>query len=142
MSSAAGRILALHEDSNSCAALFVDGRLEFAAAEERFTRIRFHAGHPARTLACIRERYGLDPRNVDAVVPANQFSFLPSLPFEALPQEEHDMFRAAHKAYLLYQQALWRSKSLRAAVLAANGAMLRRRFPKMVHLGDHHTAHA
>jgi carbamoyltransferase len=142
MPSGAGRVLALHEDSNSCAALFVGGRLEFAAAEERFTRVRFHAGRPEHTLACIRERYGLDPNNVEAVVLANLFSFLPSFPFQALPQEEHDMFRPAHKVYLIYQEALWRSKSLRAAVHAMNRAMLRRRFPRMVHLGDHHTAHA
>jgi carbamoyltransferase len=142
MSSTGDHVLALHEDSNSCAALFVGGRLEFAAAEERFTRVRFHAGRPEQTLACIRQRYGLDPGNVEAVVLANLFSFLPSLPVQALPQEEHDMFRAAHKAYLLYQEALWRSKSLRAVVHTVNRAMLRRRFPRMAHLADHHTAHA
>ena len=142
MSSAADRVLAMHEDSNSCAALFVDRRLEFAAAEERFTRIRFHAGRPQRTLATVRQRYGVGAQDVDAVVMANRFSFLPSLPVPLLPQEEHDMFGMAHRMYLMYQEALWRSPGARAAAEKINRALLRRRFPRMVHLADHHTAHA
>ena len=142
MSPGNDRILAVHEDSNSCAALFVEGRLEYAAAEERFSRIRFHAGRPQRTLASIRQRYGLSDRDVSGVVMANQFSFLSSLPGELLPQGEHDVFGLAHKTYLLYQQALWRSSAVRAALTKINRALLRRRFPRMVHLADHHTAHA
>ncbi len=142
MTNGGQRVLALHEDSNSCAALFVDGRLEYAAAEERFSRVRFHAGRPERTLRDIRQRYGFDEQSEPAVVMANRFSFLPSLPLPLLPQEEHDMFSVSHKAYLIYQEALWHSPLARAVVEKANRALLRRRFPTMVHLGDHHTAHA
>jgi carbamoyltransferase len=142
MNDGAQRVLAVHEDSNSCAALFVDGRLEYAAAEERFSRVRFHAGRPERTLRSIRQRYGIGDQDHLAVVVANLFSFLPSLPLPLLPQEEHDMFSISHKAYLLYQEALWRSSRTRAVVERMNRALLRRRFPTMVHLGDHHTAHA
>jgi carbamoyltransferase len=142
MANAGDCILAVHEDSSSCAALFVDGRLEYAAAEERFSRIRFHAGRPEQTLADIRRRYGVGPRDVSALVAANRFSFLPSLPGQMLPQEEHDLFGFAHKVYLLYQQGLWCSAAARAAVEKVNRVLLRRRFPLMAHLADHHTAHA
>ncbi len=142
MTADADRVLAIHEDSNSCAALFVDGRLEYAAAEERFSRIRFHAGRPQRTLADIRQRYGADNGRVSALVAANLYSVLPSLPGQLLPQEEHDLFGLAHKAYLLYQQGMWRSAAARSAVVGLNRALLRRRFPTLAHLADHHTAHA
>ena len=142
MTSTAAHVLALHEDSSSCAALFVDGRLEYAAAEERFSRIRFHAGRPEQTLASIRQRYGVGDRDVAAVVLANRFSFLPSLPVKLLPQEEHDYFGLAHKAFLLYQQALWRSPRAQSVVEAIVRTLLRCRFPRMAHLADHHTAHA
>ena len=142
MPTAAEYVIAMHEDSCSCAALFVDGELEYAAAEERFSRLRFHAGRPERTVADIRKRYGVDARNEAEVVLANRFSFLASLPVNVLPEEEHDFFGIAHKAFLGYQQLLWRSPAAAAAVEKAIRAVLRRRFPRLRHLGDHHTAHA
>jgi predicted NodU family carbamoyl transferase len=142
MDCAAETTLALHEDSNSCAALFVDGRLEFAAAEERFTRVRFHAGRPERTLASIRQRYGLGTDNVSALVAANCFSFLPSLPMPVLPQAEHNVFGLAHKAYVRYQESLWNSQITRRAAGAMTRGLLGRRFPRIACVVDHHTAHA
>ncbi len=135
-------VLAVHEDSSSCAALFVDDRLEYAAAEERFSRIRFHAGHPRHTLASIRRRYGVGIDEIESVVAANRYSFLPSLPLPLLPQAEHDYFGLAHKTFLRYQQALWESPRLASAVESTVGAMLRYRFPRLVHVADHHTSHA
>lgn len=134
--------LAVHEDSNSCAALFVDGRLEFAAAEERYTRIRFHAGRPERTLENIRDRYGLGPDSVSALVAANRFSFLPSLPLALLPQQEHNVFGLAHKAYLRFQETLWDSALARAATAKLTRGLLQRRFQRLARVVDHHTAHA
>lgn len=142
MPTAADHVLAVHEDSNSCAALFVDGRLEYAAAEERFTRIRFHAGCPKRTLADIRQRYGVGERDMSALVVANQFSFLPSLPVPLLPQDEHDVFGIGHKAYLRYQEALWDFPLARTSAGTLTRGLLRSRFPHVALVVDHHTAHA
>lgn len=142
MPNAAESVLAMHEDSNSCAALFLGGELEYAAAEERFSRIRFHAGRPQQTIASIRRRYGIDAQNASDVVVANRFSFLASFPVELFPQEEHDFFGVAHKVFLLYQQGLWRSPMAAAAVEKTIRSVLRRRFPRLTHLADHHTAHA
>lgn len=142
MPPAAEHVLAMHEDSNSCAALFVGGDLEYAAAEERFSRVRFHAGRPERTLADIRRRYGADGRNGTDVVLANRFSFLASLPVNLLPEEEHDFFGIAHKTFLRYHQLLWRSPAAASAVETAIGAVLRRRFSNLREVVDHHTAHA
>lgn len=135
-------LVAVHEDSNSCAALFVDGELKFAAAEERFSRVRFHAGPPRRTLAAIDAQLRCDGKSNAQFVIANRFSFLPSLPGDVLPQDEHDFFGLAHKAYLSFQQALWRSPMLRRGTAAFTTALLRRRFPTLARVTDHHTAHA
>ena len=134
-------ILAVHEDSNSCAALFVDGNLDFAAAEERFSRIRFHAGRPEQTLDHIGKRCGLAPREIPVVV-ANRFSFLPSLPIRTVSHDDHDLFGLPHKAYLLYQEALANSAAVRTLSESFNRTVLSSRYPKMVHLADHHSCHA
>jgi carbamoyltransferase len=142
MGSAVESTLAVHEDSNSCAALFLDGRLEFAAAEERYTRVRFHAGRPLRTLEDLAQRYGLGVDTVSALVAANECSFLPSLPGSLLPQDEHDVFGLEHKLYLRFQDALTTSRLTRACAATLTRTLLRRRFSRLARIVDHHTAHA
>lgn len=52
------------------AALAVDGRLVFAANEERYTREKNAGGFPRHTLAAIREQTGMDPAESDLVAVA------------------------------------------------------------------------
>jgi len=49
------------------AALAVDGRLVFAANEERYTREKNAGGFPRCTLAAIREQAGIDPAEAELV---------------------------------------------------------------------------
>ena len=46
-------INAFHGDSSAC--LVIDGKLVFAAEEERFRRIKHWAGFPASQLSCTPE---------------------------------------------------------------------------------------
>ena len=47
--------------------LVADGKVEFAVAEERFTRIPQFAGYPACSLNHIFERYMLSWKDIDAI---------------------------------------------------------------------------
>jgi carbamoyltransferase len=135
-------VLAIHQDSNSGAALFVGGRLEYAAAEERYTRVRFQGGTPEHTLATIRSRYGVGPDNASTVVAANVYSFLPGLPLPVLPDDGYDVFGWAHKTYLRYQEALGQHRAARAAAALLTRGLIRIRLPRVACFVDHHTAHA
>jgi hypothetical protein len=49
------------------------------------------------------------------VVAANLFSFLPSSSGSGAATRRHDVFGAAHKTYLRYQETLWASALARKA---------------------------
>lgn len=88
---------------------------EDAAAEERYTRIRFQARPPEHTLATIRSRYGVGPDNASSVVAANVYSFLRGLRLPVLPEDGYDVFGWAHEAHLRYQEALAQHRAINAA---------------------------
>jgi carbamoyltransferase len=52
---------------DAAAALLVDGRIAFAASEERFDRVRFSAAFPSRAIAAALSAAGVGPQDVDAV---------------------------------------------------------------------------
>ena len=52
---------------DAAAALMVDGRLVFAASEERFDRVRFSAAFPAGAIAAALSSAGVRAQDVDAV---------------------------------------------------------------------------
>jgi carbamoyltransferase len=135
------RLIALHEDTNANAALFQDGRLAFAVAEERLTREKFQEGFPHRSLAEIEGRFGLDASRADVVVAGNPSHFLARLP-GLLPTGEHDFFGPAHKAWLSLQDRLPESPLLAGATRTVSEAALLARLGRRVSFVDHHTAHA
>src|SRR5205814_5924958 len=49
------------------AVLMMDGRIAFAASEERFDRVRFSAAFPAGATAAALSSAGVAPKDVDAV---------------------------------------------------------------------------
>ncbi len=55
----------LDKDATVC--LVQDGRVLFAAAEERFSRVKQHAGFPERALAAALQATGLAASDIDAV---------------------------------------------------------------------------
>jgi carbamoyltransferase len=60
-------------DKDSTASLVVDGRVLFAAGEERFTRVKQYAGFPRNAIRAALEWTGTDPKEIDAVA----YAFLP-----------------------------------------------------------------
>jgi carbamoyltransferase len=134
------RLLSIHEDTNSNAALFEDGKLIFAAAEERLTRKKFQEGFPARTLAHIASQYGVTPASADVIVAGNPSHFLSRLP-GILPPGEHDFFGPAHKLYLSFQDRLHTTPLLAQATRTVSSLALRRRLGRSTKFVDHHTAH-
>ena len=54
-------------DKDATASLVEDGRVLFAAAEERFSRIKQHAGFPARAIEAAFNFTGVNPDEIDAV---------------------------------------------------------------------------
>ena len=105
-------LLSIHEDSNANATLFKDGEAVAAIAEERVTRVKFAAGFPDKAVAACLNIAGISIEDVDAVLPANKHHFLPRMASKMLPEGEHDYFGAKHKAWLYFQHALTRNKSL------------------------------
>src|SRR5260221_7844807 len=55
-------------DKDSTVTLVEDGEITYAAAEERFTRVKLQDGFPWRALASALDATGTDPRDVDTVV--------------------------------------------------------------------------
>jgi len=55
-------------DKDATVALVQDGRTLFAAAEERFSRIKQHAGFPVLALNAALSSTGIEPRQIDKVV--------------------------------------------------------------------------
>lgn len=54
-------------DTDCTASLLVDGELVECMAEERLSRIKLHAGFPAKSIEMIFQRTGLTPNNIDSV---------------------------------------------------------------------------
>ena len=55
-------------DKDATASLVEDGRVLFAAGEERFTRVKQQSGFPERAIVAALEATGIDPTRVDRVV--------------------------------------------------------------------------
>lgn len=54
-------------DKDATSSLVENGRVLFAAAEERFSRVKQHAGFPGRSLRVALEVTGTDPSEIDVV---------------------------------------------------------------------------
>ncbi len=54
-------------DKDATASLVEDGRVLFAAGEERFSRVKQHAGFPGRAIAAALEATGTAPEEIDVV---------------------------------------------------------------------------
>lgn len=60
-------------DKDATASLVEDGRVLFAAGEERYSRVKQHAGFPQRAIQAALNWTGTNPDEIDAVV----YAFLP-----------------------------------------------------------------
>jgi carbamoyltransferase len=54
-------------DKDASASLVEDGRVLFASGEERYSRVKQHAGFPMRAVRAALEATGTDPAEIDAV---------------------------------------------------------------------------
>lgn len=67
-------ILGIHKGHDSSAALIIDGQIIADVAEERFSRIKHHAGLPFQSVAYCLAAAGITMEDVDAVAIATRFS--------------------------------------------------------------------
>ena len=61
------RILGLTTMGNSAAALIEDGKVVFAAEEERFTRIKNDGSFPLKSIQALLEQQNLNFRDIDLI---------------------------------------------------------------------------
>jgi carbamoyltransferase len=120
--------------SNASAALLVDGRLEAAVEEERFTRRKYDVAFPAGSIRFCLEAAGLGPRDIDHVaVAGNPFANVGrKLRFVLMTRAGRNM--APTRGDLV---ALLRIKRPLAQALDVDPRSVRARF----HLVEHHLAH-
>jgi predicted NodU family carbamoyl transferase len=71
-------ILGLHDGKDSGVCLLADGRIVFAANEERYTRQKLHYGFPFQALQKLYDFTGITARDIDHV----------TLGFEAMVEQE------------------------------------------------------
>lgn len=82
-------VLGIHKGHDSSAALIIDGEIVADVAEERFTRIKHHAGLPFNAVDYCLKTAGITMEEVDVVAIATRFS-VPELNllFEIDPTDE------------------------------------------------------
>ncbi len=100
---------------DAAAALVVDGRVEFAAQEERFTRVKHDSGFPHEAIRSCLETVGIRPGEIDLVA----FYDKPFLKFERL-LETYLAF--APRGFTSFRQALplWLKEKLFQKTLLLN----------------------
>ena len=78
-------------DKDCNASLVEDGRVLFAAGEERFSRVKQHAGFPHRAIQAALNATGTDPRDIDVVAyPFLEWRKESELILDAIAAEERD----------------------------------------------------
>lgn len=135
-------LLALHEDSNANATLFHDTRVVFALAEERLSRRKYQAGFPWRSLEMMLQRFNLRLKDIDVILCANKYHFLPRLLGRRFPTFQHSFLGTEQKASVYYQHALSKCGFLRGITSGFNKAALSCKLGRQVRLVHHHAAHA
>ena len=96
-------------DKDSTVAVVEDGQIRYAAAEERFTRVKLQDGFPLQALQDAFERTGLGPQDFDVVA----YPFLPwdeetRLMQVGLQNEKQFLDQGSSNSTLLMKQALAR----------------------------------
>jgi len=93
-------VLGIHDGKDAGVALVRDGRVEFAANEERYSRKKLHFGFPFLALEQMFEDTGVTPDQIDAVTTG--FQAMVEVPgagydYTALPQLHQRMFSSVAK---------------------------------------------
>ena len=133
-------ILGLHKGHDSSAALIVDGEIVADVAEERFSRIKHHAGLPFRAVGYCLEAGGLTMEDIDVIAIASRFTV-----------PEYNILFDIDSTDERFQAPSWRRK-IRMGIESFAGAGEERlpiyfkRYPlgkktRIVHI-DHHLSHA
>jgi len=94
-------------DKDATASLVEDGRVLFAAGEERFSRVTQHAGFPHKAIAAALEATRTDPKEIDQV----------AYPFLAA-DKEGELIERAIRNERAFQKG-FREPDLQAALAAA-----------------------
>ncbi|MCY2959441.1 MAG: carbamoyltransferase [Planctomycetota bacterium] len=81
-------------DKDCNASLVEDGRVLFAAGEERFSRVKQHAGFPHKSIQAALNATGTDPREIDVVAyPFLEWQKESELILDAVAAEEREQER-------------------------------------------------
>jgi len=65
-------VLGINENHNATAALIKDGKVIYAASEERISRFKNDVGYPFQTIARALEETGISPKEIDYVAYTTQ----------------------------------------------------------------------
>lgn len=145
-------ILGIHDGKDACVALVVDGRIVFAANEERYSRQKMHFGFPYLSLQKIFQFTGIEPQDIDYV----------TVGFEAMVEEWGEGYnyeaepRPHQKVYSAMTRTLGRLMDTKVATFGAlqvlkflsqNKVKLRRNLASAginapVRFLNHHLTHA
>src|SRR5690349_8826178 len=92
-------------DKDATVSFLEDGRVIFACAEERLSRVKLQSGFPRRALGLGFERTGWDPASIDAVA----YAFFDGEGETRLMREAMDLDARAHRpaATADSHRALW-----------------------------------
>jgi len=133
-------VLGVHKGHDSSAAILVDGKIVADVAEERFSRVKHHAGLPFRSVSYCLDAAGISIREVDVVAIASRF-----------PVPAFNLLFELGDSDPRFQRAGWKGR-LKRRIEDFSGVMEERlplylpRFPLASHTKvrnvDHHLAHA
>jgi carbamoyltransferase len=155
-------VLGIGDGFGAGVALVEDGRVRFAASEERFSRIKNHSGYyhgfPDRSIACALESTGWEPASVDAIAISN-FAF-PPVPLRLLALsrsrpvgdleflDRHEFSQAVNsRLYSVFSERPSSSLLARTSIAVYRQALARKLFAQFgldapIEFVDHHRCHA
>jgi carbamoyltransferase len=145
-------ILGIHDGKDAGIGLVVDGRVAFAANEERYSRQKMHFGFPFLSLQKMAQYTGVEPKDIDVV----------TVGFEAMVEKSAEAYdyeaepRLHQKVYSALTRTLGGVMDTRAAsygalqvlkLLSQNKAELKQNLDNRgilapVHFFNHHLTHA
>lgn len=137
--------LGIHDGHNSAAALFIDGKIEYAMQEERLTGVKNFFGFPEKSVNAILEMAKITPDKIDKVCLASHYqatardprSFVDAFESRYKTDLPHKLLRGVLSSSV-WEEIRIKQRTRQRRKLMQNWAINENR----ASFYDHHTAHA